>query len=552
MAQTLDSQGNVVQNGFSTNQTPAQFASANIPTAISASSLATPQSPIPVTQPNYNTPTQATQAAQAGAYINNGSITAQQQAEQIAKQNEISLTNEKNQLNTTLGALQASTGSKGTDILNAYNQQDASGNSVNSLAAKLRGFSAQSQALSLDNLAKQEAEINKATGQNITQSAVSRNTADATRNNLIQQATIAMQSAIVSADYNSAKSYADQIVEAKYSQKLADIEAAKTNIANIQDQLTAAEKKTAQATLEKLNNDKQVYDAKIANEKTISDALVKVGTYRDLNGNPAPQSVIDKIKNATDPLTATLLSLPYINDPLERQKKLEDMANARAKASSTGVTSASLAKNMPNQALIDSINNGEIDPNKVNSRTIGIMNTLASAKVDAVGSSAGSQARTAAVKTIYGQVSQARRVTAVLDKNMPLLYDLADKVNTTNTPGIDRIIAGAQTYTGNNPDVIRYVNTIKTIRSEYAQMLARGGEVTESQRADAADAIPTGLSGQGYKEIGAQLQLETKNIIDAGNETYSAVLNPKSVPTHSGYTLPSASAGSYKGYSLPH
>lgn len=330
MAQTLDSQGNVVQNGFSTNQTPAQFATANIPTAISASSLATPQSPIPVTQPNYNTPTQATQAAQAGAYINNGSITAQQQAEAFAKQQEQAARDSVTQANSTVGALQASTGSKGTDILNAYNQQDASGNSVNSLAAKLRGFSAQSQALSLDNLAKQEAEINKATGQNITQSAVSRNTADATRNNLIQQATIAMQSAIVSADYNSAKSYADQIVEAKYSQKLADIEAAKTNLENLKENLTAAEKKTAQATLERLNNDKLNQELQRDQEKNISDIGLTLRKY-----GVADSVVNDVLNNSSSVNDALIRAGNNLQDPrakLELQSLRADIAYKEAQA----------------------------------------------------------------------------------------------------------------------------------------------------------------------------------------------------------------------------
>lgn len=425
---------------------------------------------------------------------------------------------------------QAGLAQKKQDVQNATNE-------MNRLAAEANiiPLEAQQQAL----------------GRGVTEAGLAPLQTAALRENTIQTLRASAMLQAKQGNLALAQDQIDKAINLKYKQEEANLAVQKQIYQNNKDTLERVDKKRADALAFILQErEKQIADQK-ANEKAINDALINVGKYRDIKGNPAPQSVIDSIKNAKDPMTATLVSLPYLNDPLERQKKLEDMANARAKASKEGVTSTSLAKNMPNQNLINAINTGKIDPNKVNSRTIGIMNTLADAQVDAVGASAGSQARSAAVKTIYGQVSQARRVTAVLDKNMPLLYDLADKVNTTNTPALDRIIAGAQTYTGNNPDVIRYVNTIKTIRSEYAQMLARGGEVTESQRADAAEAIPTGLSGQGYREIGSQLQMETKNIIDAGNETYSAVLNPSSVPTHQGYTLPSGN-GSYKGFTLPH
>lgn len=274
MAQTLDSQGNVVQNGFSTNQTPAQFASANIPTAISASSLATPQSPIPVTQPNYNISGLTSQAAQAGAYTNNAATTAQQQAEAFAKQQEQASRDSLTQANSTLGALQASSGSKGADIASAYNQAGTGGQSVNTLADRLRQLNAQSTALGYENTIIPSQLQNQVAGQGVTDRGLAPLQAGAIRNNLIQQATIAMQSAIVSADYESAKNYADQIVEAKYSQKLADIEAAKTNLENLKENLTAAEKKTAQATLERLNKDKKDEEQKMQNDKDISKLII--------------------------------------------------------------------------------------------------------------------------------------------------------------------------------------------------------------------------------------------------------------------------------------
>lgn len=256
-----------------------------VPITISSSTLSSPQATIPVTQPTYNTGAQQTQAAQAGVYTGNTYNDAQAKADAQLKAQQDAYTS----ANSDLARLQASMGGKGTDLVTAYNTQDAAGNSVNSLAGKLRALSAQSQALGLDTQAKTQAEINKATGQNITQSAVNRNTADATRENLINQASIAMQSAIVNADYQTAKSYADQIVEAKYDQKLADIEAAKTNIQNAQFTFTQAEKKLAEATTARLNKEKQDYEKKIVDEKQVNDLIITASPV-------APSDVLTRAK----------------------------------------------------------------------------------------------------------------------------------------------------------------------------------------------------------------------------------------------------------------
>lgn len=175
------------------------------------------------------------------------------------------------------------------------------------------------------------------------------------------------------------------------------------------------------------------------------------------------------------------------------------------------------------QALKDGISKGIYDPNKINSRTLSIYNDLANSSINASGAHADISAKTKAYQDAVTYSALANRTTSVLDKNMPLVIALADKVNVTNTPGLDRAIAGVQSYTGNNPDIIKYVNSIKTVRAEYANMLAKGNQVTDNIRADAADAIPTGLSSAGYQALLDQLHLETHNIISAANESADIV-----------------------------
>lgn len=246
-----------------------------IPTSINSSSLGSNTPVIPITQPNYNTSGQATQAAQAAAYTNSSAVTAEQQAK-IAEDNaRAALTSQ----NSDLAKLQAAAGGKGQDTLNAYNATDSSGNTVNTLAGRLRNLSAQSTALGYQGQIIPSQIQNSAAGTGATDRGVAPLQSQQVRDNLIQQATIAMQSAIAKADYDTAKSYADQLVTAKYDQQLADIEAAKTNIENAKFTFTSAEKKLADATTARLNKEKQDYEKKIADEKAISDIGMTLRKY---------------------------------------------------------------------------------------------------------------------------------------------------------------------------------------------------------------------------------------------------------------------------------
>lgn len=172
--------------------------------------------------------------------------------------------------------------------------------------------------------------------------------------------------------------------------------------------------------------------------------------------------------------------------------------------------------------LLAAITAGTIDPNKLNSRTLPIYNAIAQASVNAVGSHASAAGETKAVTDLTSYKSTATRVLGVIDKNLPLVAGLADKVNTSGIPGLDSIIQGVKSYTGNDPDVIKYVNSLKTLRSEYAQMLSKGNAPSESDKSEAAQAIPAGLSSAGYQALGEQLKLEANNIISASDDAISA------------------------------
>lgn len=318
---------NVTSSGYTfngqnfTNETRTDSQGNNytvaVPSTISTASLGAPASTLPITSPVYNTSGQQSLASQAGAYVNTATTAAEQalQAEQKALQAS----------QTDVGRLLTDAGNRGTDLAAQYNQQDATGQSVNSLAAKLRQLSARSNALSIDNLAKSEAEINKATGQNITSTAVRRNTADATRENLINQASIAMEAAIVNADYQSAKSYADQMVDAKYDKLEADTKAALFNLENNKERFTAAEKKVAEATAARLRKEEADIETKKEEEKNIQNVGLTLRKYG------ADDKIVSEVLNAKSFNEAILKAGSSLQDPKAKLELREIKANIALK-----------------------------------------------------------------------------------------------------------------------------------------------------------------------------------------------------------------------------
>lgn len=273
-----------------------------VPPVIDSSSLNNNATPITPVFPVYNATQQG--ADQAGAYTNSSYLQAEQQAKQAEELARTTLTGQ----NSDLARLQSSIGGKGQDTLNAYNTADSTGNSVNTLAGRLRGLSAQSQALGYKAQIIPSEIQNKVANTGATDRGIAPIQSQQLRDNLIQQASIAMESAIAKADYDTAKSFADQIIDAKYDQKLADIDAARTNIDNIKSNLTSAEKKLAEATTARLNKEEKDYQEKKANDKGISDILINASSQN------APAQLLAKAKLAKSPSEAAMILGQYAGD----------------------------------------------------------------------------------------------------------------------------------------------------------------------------------------------------------------------------------------------
>lgn len=313
-------------------------------------------------------------------------------------------------------------------------------------------------------------------------------------------------------------------------QQKTQAEKLKDDIANTSAQLLRVrdikDYSTQRSELAKLGqeNIKQGKDASIYTEAlniTNPDEMNLYLTRNALKGDTAKKFIEEKVKTSVSLIASPALQKAIESgaiSPSEINKNniamYEQLANAGVLTGSGKVVSPE---------LIQSVKEGSIDPSKINSRTLSVWNAFAKSRVNATGAKADIAAKTEAIKDAVKYAALSKRTISVIDKNMPLLVDLAEKVNVSGVPVADRGYTNIRAGTTNNPDVIKYVNTIKTLRAEYANMLAKGTQVTESMRQEATEAIPSGLSAEGYRALQTQLEIEGRNIIDAANETAQSI-----------------------------
>lgn len=514
---------NVTSSGYTfngqnfTNETRTDSQGNNytvaVPSTISTATLSTPTT-LPVTQPQYNTSGQQSLASQAGAYVN-GALTS---AEQSLKAEQDALKASQ----TDVGRLLTDAGNKGTDIASQYNQQDATGQSVNSLAAKLRQLSARSNALSIDNLAKSQGEINKATGQNITQSAVTRNTADATRENLINQASIAMESAIVNADYQSAKSYADQMVDAKYDKLEADTKAALFNLENNKERFTAAEKKVAEATAARLKKEEKDLEEKKANEKAVSDLIVNASSQG------APQDIVNRAKNAKTASEAAIVLGQYAGNYWAIEKAKQDALKVRAdRLATSGVTGvtgdtkaqlASLSKEA--QSYINSIQRGETTRDAVFTKLGATKAALALKNEISVG-----------LDLIAGGKTGTKIINATEAANFQNLLNTMGNIDITAYGQIDT--PGGLIFDIRNPTTAAYIDQIvASLSLEKRELLKGSGAISDYESRTLANAASI-LGRKNISETAAKTALnDIKTIFEDKVKKYNEQvgLSPENDP----------------------
>lgn len=208
-------------------------------------------------------------------------------------------------------------------------------------------------------------------------------------------------------------------------------------------------------------------------------------------------------------------------NPLDIQLKKAQIANEYAnladKQASTKLKNAQ-ASQFGNPNLVQAIQAGLIDPTKVNSRNIGLMSALANANVNVNQLGIDAKATSKVITNLDTQKAQIQQAGKALETNMALLANLSDKVNKLGIPAADTNLNAYMAKYSNQPDIVNYLSTLNTVRSEYAKYIARGAQVDDSVRKDAANAIPAGIDGATLRSLLSVTQQEGANVLQSIQE----------------------------------
>lgn len=257
MATTLDSKGNEIINGFSTNMTPAQ-------NAISTKSLqsATPLKVVPPTDVTgiYN---QALQTGASFAQQGVDTATAEQQAQEA-----------RNKQMSESGAIADLTRMAGGKLQERANLAQTSGE--NDLLKQLSNINVEAQGLAREKTAIPLQLQEQSANRGVTLGGIAPIQEAALRSNALKSLELGQRAAIAQGNYEVAKSLADQQIEAKYAQVDAEIAAKKINEEALYKNVTdPAIKKALEARMAQTKKEEQAQAEKKASDLAVSNMLIE-------------------------------------------------------------------------------------------------------------------------------------------------------------------------------------------------------------------------------------------------------------------------------------
>ncbi len=106
-----------------------------------------------------------------------------------------------------------------------------------------------------------------------------------------------------------------------------------------------------------------------------------------------------------------------------------------------------------------------------------------------------------------------QRSVNTVDDNLQLLESGASKVNNSDSPLVNEWVNLANQKIIGSGDLNAYKAAIQTVRSEYANILARGGQVTDQNRTDSANLIPDNITKAQLDQVLGVLKAEGSNVV---------------------------------------
>lgn len=332
MAQTLDEKGNVIINGFSTNQTPAQYSNSNIPV-----SAISPTTPIKLPPPQSNIPLYSSIPPAVTADTSGGLASLKLQADQEAIKASAEAEQAKSGGINLANLLAGTEANNFKDTASVYGDKNLlpGGQSILDRYNKVSDIVTRATALDLEKQGAPYAntEANAQAGRVTTTRVAEGQTEQALRQNALKALALGQEYAIVNGDYEKAKNYADQLIDTKFAQETARINALKTQQTAYEKYVsTPAEAKRLEAITKKTNLEAKQLDQKIADEKEIAKLIVDASQVAPAEVIATAKAVQERGGSASD--VAAALGL-YGGDYLKNLKLKEEINKLKADTAKT-------------------------------------------------------------------------------------------------------------------------------------------------------------------------------------------------------------------------
>lgn len=132
------------------------------------------------------------------------------------------------------------------------------------------------------------------------------------------------------------------------------------------------------------------------------------------------------------------------------------------------------------------------------------------------GIAAGYSADRSSLQQATQYLDQVQRSVNTADANFKLILGLMERagINKAGSPIVNELENKVRAGVIGQGEVAAYRSAITALRQEYAQVLARGGQVTNEVRDEAERLIPENLSMNQLKKVESQIRAEGQTIID--------------------------------------
>lgn len=356
MAQTLDEKGNIIINGFSTNQTPSQYSNSNIP----VSNIA-PVTPLNLPTPQSNASLYSSVVPSVQSEIAGGLASAQRQADQAAAQAEQARSGGVSLANLLAGAEAGNV----KDVAGVYGDTNLvpGGKSVNDLFNQVSDINARATGLNLERQGIPTAvtESNAQAGRVTTSGVAQGQTEQALRQNALKALALGQEYAIASGNYEKARNYADQLIDTKFAQETARINALKTQQAALDKYvLTPAEAKRLEAVKKATDLEQKQLEQKIADQKEVAKLIVEAATVAPADVLERARAIQNRGGSAIE--VATALGV-YGADYIARQKiraEIKKIEAETAKTRAESVTPTYSGASLDAQSWLAQYNSGAL------------------------------------------------------------------------------------------------------------------------------------------------------------------------------------------------